>query len=271
MNKEHFKGDLPKFAVLENLLITSIALNSTILFVKSVSLFSLTFLIPLEDFFASIFILIVLLFILLKFVKSLNSPYAIQKIAAAIPLVILSYLIMTYFNFLPDVFILNSSNYSIFTGTSFFYNFVKALILMSIVILIGRIITLRGAKSTTILGFTTIAVLLGLFFAGYDSNKFQIPFIVGLGLSAAVIASADAISIVIKDRALPGYDLMKTSTPKPKTSGQKISGTTNGTSSSSQTPQTVLNIPRRVPEMWLGRNVSGYNMQSIISKDTGEY
>ena len=52
VNKEHFKGDLAKFAVLENLLITSIALNSTILFVKSVSLFSLTFLIPLEDFFA---------------------------------------------------------------------------------------------------------------------------------------------------------------------------------------------------------------------------
>ena len=269
VNKEHFKGDLAKFVVLENLLISSIALNSTIMFAGSTSWYSLGFLIPLEDFFASVFILIALLFILLKFVKSLNSPYAIQKIAAAVPVTILSYLILTYFNFLPDVFILNSSNYSIFTGTTFFYDFLKALILMAVVIFIGRIITLRGSKSSTIMGFSMVVVLLGLFFAGYDSNRFQIPFIVGLGLSAAVITSADAISIIIKDRALPGYDLMKTSTSKPITSGQGSTGTPNGTYSSSASTQAVLSIPKRVPEMWLGRNVSGYTMQSIISKDTG--
>ena len=269
VNKEHFKGDLAKFAVLENLLILPIALNSTIMFALSTSWFSLSFLIPLEDFLASIFILIILLFIILKFVNSLNSPYAVQKITAAVPIAILSYLILIYFNFLPDVFILNSSNYSIFTGTTFLYNFLKALILMSIVILLGRIITLRGSKSSTILGFSMIAVLLALFFAGYDSNKFQIPFIVGLGLSAALIASSDAISIIIKDRALPGYDLMKTSTPKPKTNPQKSAGTASGSSSSSPNSQTVLNVPKRVPEMWLGREVSGYTMQSIISKDTG--
>ena len=113
VNKEHFKGDLAKFAVLENLLILPIALNSTIMFALSTSWFSLSFLIPLEDFLASIFILIILLFITLKFVNSLNSPYAIQKIMAAVPIAILSYLILTYFNFLPDVFILNSSNYSL--------------------------------------------------------------------------------------------------------------------------------------------------------------
>ena len=269
VNKEHFKGDLAKFAVLENLLILPIALNNTIMFALSTSWFSLSFLIPLEDFLASIFILIILLFIILKFVNSLNSPYAVQKITAAVPIAILSYLILIYFNFLPDVFILNSSNYSTFTGTTFLYNFLKALILMSIVILLGRIITLRGSKSSTILGFSMIAVLLALFFAGYDSNKFQIPFIVGLGLSAALIASSDAISIIIKDRALPGYDLMKTSTPKPKTNPQKSAGTASGSSSSSPNSQTVLNVPKRVPEMWLGREVSGYTMQSIISKDTG--
>ena len=269
VNRDHFKGDLAKFVVLENLLIVPIALSSTIIFVMNTSLLSLKFFIPLEDFFASLLGLILLLFLLIKFVKSLNSPYAIQKITAAVPVVILSYLIMTYFNLLPDLFITNSSNYSIFTGTAFFYNFIKALILMSIVILIGRIITLRGDKSSTILGFLVIAVLFGLFLAGYDSSRFQIPFIVGLGLSAAVIATADAISIVIKDKALPGYDLMKTSAPKPKSSGQKSSGSPNGTSSPSTTSQPVLNIPRRVPEIWLGRNVSGYTMQSIISKDTG--
>lgn len=271
VNKEQFSGNIMKFVVLENLILIPIALNNTLLFMIKTSWFSLYFLLPLENFMASLFILAIVIFILLKFIKGLNNPYAFRKIIAAIPVAILSYFILSYFDFLPSIFVYSSFDYSAFLGQTFIYSFIKAIILIAIVILIGRIITLKGGKGMTVMGSTVIVVLIGLFLAGYNSNNFQYPLILGLGLSAAVIFSSDAISIVVKDKTLPGFDLMKTSTPKPRKNHQSAvsTGNVNGTSSASLTPQIVMNIPKRVPELWLGKYVSGYLMQSIISKDTG--
>ncbi|MHB1662897.1 MAG: protein kinase domain-containing protein [Thermoplasmataceae archaeon] len=271
VNKDQFRGNIMKFVVLENLILLPIALNNTILFMVNTSWFSKKFLFPLDNFIASLFILVVIIIILLKFVEGLNNPFAFRKIIVAIPVAILSYLILAHFSLLPDIFLYSSFNYSELLGKPFIYNLAKAIILVSIIFLVGRIIAQNGGKGTAAMGSTVIAVLAGLYLAGYNSSHFQYPLMLGLGLSAAVIFSSDAIAIAIKSKTLHDFDLMKTSTSNPPQNriGASSGGSVYGASNTNPSRRASTNIPRRVPELWIGRNISGYVMKSIISKDTG--
>ena len=266
-----FHRQVPKFLILGNMVMLPLRFNSSIIFLIRGFTSPATIVYPLLYLVLSYIILIISVTAVVYIFRGIAPPASARKLAGAVIPLIGGYFVLSYFHLLPVSFENGGLTYSEFISARIYFLLVIAIVILAIIILLGRVIATRGGKATVLYGSVLLLSIILLYRSGY-SGHFQIPLLAGMTVTAVAVGSATRISRGLKESFLGNYDLLKT---------VKIKGRSNSQSSAASAPASparvytqqpaapVVSTSVNVPDFWIGREISGYTVKDIISRETG--
>ena len=203
--------------------------------------------------------------------RGFSRPMSLKKLAGAVIPTVGGYFILLYFGLLPTSFIDGKIGFREFLSPRVYFIVLIAILILTFFVLAGRIIASKGGKSTIVFGTILAMGLISLYMAG-DGGKFQVPLIAGMALSSVVVGTAGYISGSMKEKFLANYDLLKTVQVNRKPAARKQSvQVVQPTPKPKPQPRPAQHSgnSQNVPDFWIGREISGYRVTDIISRETG--
>ncbi|EQB67758.1 MAG: protein kinase [Thermoplasmatales archaeon A-plasma] len=268
-----FHRQIAKFLILGNMVMLPQRFNASILFLLRGFSSPNVLEYPILYLLLSYILLIIAVTAVVYIFRGISPPMFAKKVAgAALPLAG-GYLILSYFHLLPLSFENGSLNYHDFLSARIYFILVIAVVILAVLILLGRVIASRGGKGSVLYGSVLLLSIYLMYRTGY-SGHFQFPLVAGMVVTAAVVGSATQISRGMKESFLGSYDLLKTVKAKPKKSQPVSRAAVNPNPTpvrvvASQKQAVKPSLSANVPDFWIGREISGYTVTEIISRETG--
>ncbi|MEM0157084.1 MAG: protein kinase, partial [Thermoplasmataceae archaeon] len=266
-----FHRQIPKLLILGNMVFLPLRFNGSIIFLIRGLTSPGTVIYPLLYLMLSYIILIITVTAVVYVFRGISPPSPVRKLAGAVIPLIAGYFILSYFHLLPVSFENGSLKYSEFLSARIYFLLVIAIVILAVAFLLGRIIATKGGKATVLYGSVMLLSVIFLYRSGYTGH-FQVPLLAGMTVTAVAVGSATRISRGLKDSFLGSYDLLKTVKVQRNGAGSQLSGSPPATPAG-KTPQKpappVVSTSVNVPDFWIGREISGYTVKDIISRETG--
>lgn len=265
-----FHRDIPKLIIYGNMFMVPLYFNRSILFLFDNIPHPGRLLFPVAYLLLSFILLIISTDAVVYLFRGVGRPMAMKKVAGAIIPLLAGYFLLSYFGLIPYSFFSSRINPGLFLSVRFYFLLIIAIILMSLFMLAGKFIATKGGKGSVVFGTLLFLSVLDVYYSGYRGH-FQIPLLVGMTVSAAVIGGSASLSTGLKNKFLGSYDLLKTTQVKKKAPVSKgTGGGTHPPTNPTSTPK--VPAPSRspnVPDFWINREISGYRVTDIISRETG--
>ncbi len=266
-----FHRQIPKLLILGNIVFLPLRFNGSLIFlIKGVNAPG-TVIYPLLYLAISYIILIITITAVVYIFRGISPPSPARKLAGAMIPLIAGYFALSYFDLLPASFENGGLKYSEFLSARIYFLLVIAIVVLTVAFILGRIIATKGGKATVLYGSVLLLSIMLLYKSGYTGH-FQIPLLAGMMVTAVVVGSAARISRGLKDSFLGNYDLLKTVKVQRNAPRQQppVSVPATPVGKNTQKPvQPVVTTSANVPDYWIGREISGYTVRDIISRETG--
>ncbi len=266
-----FHRQIAKFLILGNMVMLPLRFNSSVMFLFRGLAHPAVIVYPLLYLVLSYIILIVSVTAVVYIFRGFAPPSSARKMAGALIPLVGGYFVLSYFHLLPVSFENGWLTYSEFLSARIYFLLVIAIVILAIIILVGRVIATRGGKATVLYGSALLLSIIVMDRSGYSAH-FQVPLIAGMTVTAVAVGSATRISRGLKESFLGNYDLLKTVKVKGRGSQQPSAGPVSATPARVHTQQPaapVVSTSINVPDFWIGREISGYTVRDIISRETG--